>query len=140
MPVVIAGFPGVGKTTVFNQGNKCIDSDSSKFDKTNFPANYIEHIKEKLKDESLDYIFVSTHTSVRHALVSAKIPYILVYPKITLKQEYLQRYRDRGSPGSFIDLMDKSWSDFVVDCASQYGCERIILTEGQYLSDVLKKQ
>lgn len=139
MPIVIAGFPGIGKSTLFKQGVKCIDSDSSKFNKSDFPANYIEYIKEKLKDESLDYIFVSTHASVRHALVAAKIPYILVYPKITLKQEYLQRYRDRGSPEAFIELMDRSWNDFIVDCASQHGCERVILTEGQYLSDILNK-
>ena len=48
---VICGFPGVGKSTLFKELEDSdylvLDSDSSTFDKTKFPENYIEHIKEK---------------------------------------------------------------------------------------------
>ena len=46
---VIAGFPGVGKSYLF-KGNseQYADSDSSTFDKSDFPANYMRHIAELL--------------------------------------------------------------------------------------------
>jgi hypothetical protein len=44
------------------------DSDSSKFDKANFPDNYIEHIKQKIS-EGYARIFISSHKEVREALV-----------------------------------------------------------------------
>jgi len=54
MTMVIAGFPGVGKTTATKllkeKGIIVLDSDSSKFDKQHFPANYIEHIKTALAE------------------------------------------------------------------------------------------
>lgn len=51
---VIAGFPGVGKSTVTaNMKITSCDSDSSKFDKAHFPENYISYIREiKEKHES----------------------------------------------------------------------------------------
>ena len=42
---VYSAFPGVGKTTYFNNTSKnVLDSDSSTFDKSEFPQNYINHI------------------------------------------------------------------------------------------------
>ena len=48
---VYSAFPGVGKTTYFNTTDKnVLDSDSSKFDKKKFPANYIDHIERNIQD------------------------------------------------------------------------------------------
>ena len=50
MTKVYSAFPGVGKTTYFNTTDRnVLDSDSSKFDKKHFPANYIEHIEETFR-------------------------------------------------------------------------------------------
>ena len=52
-PLVVAGFPGTGKSSYcyrdvdYIPSGFAIDSDSSKFCKSNFPSNYIDHIKEK---------------------------------------------------------------------------------------------
>ena len=46
--IVISAFPACGKTYAFNNfqdSYSILDSDSSKFDKTYFPDNYIKHIK-----------------------------------------------------------------------------------------------
>lgn len=137
MTKVISGFPGVGKSTLFASGAKCSDSDSSKFDKAHFPGNYIEHIKGLLAKGELDYIFVSSHDNVRAALVSEGIEFTLVYPNISLKEEYLKRYAERGSPQPFLDLMERSWGNFVLGCAEQSGCNRVVLQEGQFLADVI---
>ena len=51
-PMLVAGFPGTGKSSYcyryadYMPQGFATDSDSSKFDKDNFPQNYIEHIRE----------------------------------------------------------------------------------------------
>lgn len=54
---VYSAFPGVGKTTYFNTTSKnVLDSDSSKFDKREFPKNYIQHIKHPVNVDALGFI------------------------------------------------------------------------------------
>lgn len=139
MPKIICGFPGIGKSTLFNSGLNCTDSDSSKFPKDDFPNNYIQHIKSLIKKDEHEYIFVSSHDSVRSALVEEGIPFTLVYPSIGLKKEYLERYKERGSPPEFITAMDRFWTTFIVGCSEQPHCNRIVLKDGQYLSDVMHR-
>lgn len=92
---IIAGFPGVGKSYLFNETDiKVTDSDSSKFDKKDFPNNYISHIQNKL-DEGYT-VLSSTHDDVRKAFVENNMPFYLVYPDIRLKDEYIERYKKRG--------------------------------------------
>ncbi len=52
---VYSAFPGVGKTTYFNTTDKnVLDSDSSKFDKKHFPANYIEFDENQYDNRKKD--------------------------------------------------------------------------------------
>lgn len=51
--VIISGFHGIGKSYFYNNNHKTLkisDSDSSKFDKKDFPNNYIKHIKKLIKE------------------------------------------------------------------------------------------
>ncbi|RTK92898.1 MAG: hypothetical protein EKK64_11175, partial [Neisseriaceae bacterium] len=92
---VIAAFPGTGKSTYYKQHATeqiILDSDSSLFDKKDFPNNYIQHIKNHLN--KADIIFVSSHKIVRDALVEANIPFTLIYPNLDCKDEYLTRYQN----------------------------------------------
>src|SRR5574344_1219437 len=83
---VLSVYPATGKsffTRKYEFNNiKILDSDSSKYiwlyDDNNkktternpeFPTNYIQHIKDNL--DTADIIFVSSHKSVRDALVEA---------------------------------------------------------------------
>jgi adenylate kinase len=76
--VVVSGFPGVGKSTLFAQakGRRILDSDSTDFSwadaakkvrHPNWPQNYIDHIRNNLG--RADIILVSSHDVVRDALV-----------------------------------------------------------------------
>ena len=59
--IVVSAFPGMGKTYAFKALSgkiKVLDSDSSNFDKNDFPKNYIQHIKEEIPNN--DIIFIST--------------------------------------------------------------------------------
>ena len=143
--VVVSGFPGVGKTTLFskNEGLVLLDSDSSKFsweDAANrvrhseWPANYISHILENMN--SADAIFVSSHQEVRDALVANDLAFVLVYPGLEMRDEYIQRYKDRGNKSFFVALLEENYEEWIQGLMEQQHCVHVVLKPGQYLSDV----
>ena len=78
---VISAFLGCGKTTAYiklKDKIDVLDSDSSFFDKKDFPRNYIEHIKSNIG--KVDVIFVSSHQIVRNALKENNITFSMYYP------------------------------------------------------------
>ena len=133
---IISAFPGTGKSYYYeNSDLNVLDSDSSKFDKQNFPANYIKHIKDNIG--KADIIFVSSHEEVRKALVDNDIPFTLVYPDKSLKWEYLVRYKLRGSPENFCGIISNNWDNWISDLQKQKGCDHIILKNNEYIADRL---
>ncbi|MGL5713290.1 MAG: hypothetical protein ACRCX2_09750 [Paraclostridium sp.] len=137
--LVISGFPGTGKSYYVNNNllnELTSDSDSSKFDKANFPQNYIEHIKELIEKGTVR-IFVSSHKEVREALVKEGINFILAYPKRELKEEYIERYKQRGNNESFIKLVSENWDSWITELENQEGCEHKQLCSGQFVADVI---
>lgn len=165
MQYVVSAFPGCGKSSIFNNAgdynlvpvpfngdllelNKIerkegqtlvFDSDSSNFDKKDFPGNYISYIKSLLEMFDNVVIFVSSHIAVREALAESGIEYVLVYPETYLKQQYLERYVKRGSPEGFIKLLDEKWLEWVDSCNNDKNAVSLYqLTAGQYLSNVFE--
>jgi hypothetical protein len=140
---VYSAFPGVGKTTYFNTTDRnVLDSDSSKFDKKNFPSNYIEHIERNIQDPKVDKILVSSHKDVRDALLKKGIPFVLVYPDRDIKDEYIQRYKDRGNNDAFVDLLEKNWDNWMdemdqMEAPQGQTLYKVKLGSGQYLTDVI---
>ena len=146
--VVVCGFPGVGKTSLFSSETelKILDSDSTTFswsDETktrrnpDWPKNYIAHIQDTR--DSSDLVLVSSHDVVRTALVEAGIPFILVYPSLDMKDEYIQRYIQRGSNESFVALLEANYEKWITELMAQQGCTHVVLKSGQYLSDVVNQ-
>lgn len=139
---VISGFPGIGKTFYKKNSNlNILDSDSSKFSwiekgvrNPEFPKNYIEHIKDSMY--KFDMVLVSTHKVVRDALVENNINFLLVYPEIDLKEEYIERFRNRGSDDSFIKLFEDNWDTFIYEMDNQKGCVVTKLKSGTFLSSI----
>ena len=141
--IVVSGFPGVGKSYYVNRGEGsdympqgfAIDSDSSTFDKNDFPKNYIKHIKSNIGKVKI--IFVSSHKEVRDALVEAKIFFTLAYPYENLKDEYIERYKERGSDDGFINFISDNWGKFMLDLRYQKGCKHLVLKEKEFLYNTL---
>lgn len=138
--LVISAFPGTGKTYCYKQLKKddtrtVLDSDSSKFPKDDFPRNYIEHIKSKIN--VVNTIFVSSHKDVRDELVKEEIKFLLIYPDRDLKEEYKQRYIERGSPDNFIQLLDKNWDNWISELEEQKNCGHLVLKKGEYIFDYM---
>lgn len=133
--IVLSGFPGIGKSSAFKQfPDSMADSDSSKFPKEGFPANYIEHIQGLLTQKK--YILVSSHQEVRDAMRAAGIAFTCVFPDRSCKDEYMERYKERGSPEGFLNLLDKQWDNFIDGCEAEPN--QIKMHPGAYLTDVLQ--
>lgn len=119
---IISGFPGIGKSYLFENQDKygltVLDSDSSNFSwksegirEPSFPDNYISHIIDNT--DMADIILVSSHDVVRKALKEAGLRYEIVYPHIDNKDEYIQRYINRGNNGAFVSLLTTNWEDWI---------------------------
>ena len=149
---IISAFPGTGKTYCFNKYKnsniKILDSDSSEFSwikdengkNTNernpdFPNNYIKHIKENIG--KVDIIFVSSHDVVRNALRENNIKYILVYPCISYKEEYIHRYTERGNDEKFIKFINENFENFIEDIEKETFPYKIALVGKETINDIL---
>ena len=141
--MLVAAFPGTGKSYYCSNGDWsqyvpemwCTDSDSSKFDKSKFPENYIQHIKEQIV-KGYAMVMISSHKDVRDALVLNNLPFVLIYPAKELKEEYLERYKQRGNNEKFIQLVSDNWDNWLDECKAQTGCFHIELKSGQFVSNV----
>jgi hypothetical protein len=130
MTKIISAFPGTGKSMYFSKHKDItLDSDSSNFSwikvdgisvrNPEFPKNYIKHIKENIG--KYKYIFVSSHKEVRDALLSEDIFFYLVIPDSTRKDEFIERYKNRGNSDSFIELVSDNWSNWMLEIDQMEG-------------------
>lgn len=126
--VVISGFPGVGKSTTYTLLNKkltILDLDCSSFDKSDFPSNYIEYIKDNM--DKADIIFVSSQQTVRNALVENKIHFTLYYPSKKRKKEFIKIYKDRGDSDKFIKFVNNNFERLINGITEENEYNKIIL-------------
>jgi len=148
--IIIAGFPGVGKSVLFKEygKDKVADSDSSQFSwlidedgnkvrHPDFPNNYIEHIKSLIGN--IQYVCVSTHDTVIKALQENNIEFFLIQPTNDCKSIYLDNYKARGNDDGFIAMIDKNWDNFLsqLDNCGVDASHRFLLDKNIYLKDKL---
>jgi hypothetical protein len=67
---------------------------------------------------------------------------VLVYPDRSIKDEYIQRYKDRGNNDAFVNLLEKNWDtwmDEMDEMSVPMGqiLYKVKLGKGQYLTDVI---
>ena len=122
---IIAGFPGVGKSTAAKNKDWMfldmessdyhwvIDDDGNKTCNPEWPINYVDAIIEAAHDNMSPqiYILISTHNEVLAELDKRHIYYNAVLPKS--KDIYLQRYRERGNTEEFIEKLDANFDTFI---------------------------
>lgn len=158
--MVICGFAGIGKTYLGNKYKNVIDLESSdykwiysnranKMDKEKrkgltqrnvnyaWPDNYLDAITDA--NAEYDLVLVSQSLDILDELHLMKVPYILVFPKLELKEEYIQRCIDRGNQENFIWFIDRYYEKLIKNLMKRPE-EKIILDTGEYLEDALIKR
>lgn len=103
----------------------------------NFLTDYIEAIKKAM--EEYDIVLVAPGTTIRQALKANNLPYILVYPASSCKEEYVARAKKRGNNENFINRLKNEFGkdDFAFDT---YASRHIVLNPGEYLEDGLLRE
>lgn len=156
--IVIAGFAGIGKTTLAKKYKNVIDLESSlyKYDNSlienipvekrkglrdrkinkDWPLNYINKIKESI--ELYDIVLVWIHKDVLKLYEENKIEYILCYPNSNAIDIYKQRYINRGNRKEYIDKVVNTY-DVVKKEFDEKDAEKIILDGEETLEDYLLK-
>lgn len=149
--LIIGGFPGIGKTTLkranIDPSLSVRDLDPYKYRwvgkyaegviNRSWPDNYIKEILET--NSNVDVLMTSLHPVTIDTLVDKGYQPVVVYPSLDMKEEFLQRYRERGSCDEFVATLTKNFELFVQRAISQKGCTHIILEPGQYLTDIFQK-
>lgn len=132
---IYVGFPGIGKSHYTK--NKTWASDLDRPDIKD-PDAYIDLIKKDIENPNVRVILLPSWEWLSRAMVDAGISFTVIYPTIALKEEYMKRYRERGSPEAMINVMDERFEEFVECCSTRESSYKIVLTrEDQYLEDVI---
>ena len=137
---VYCAFSGTGKSFLSVKSNGLIvDADASNFSEIDFLDRYVAYIKRKVNEGTT--VLISTgkigynHYELSGALLSAGIECSLVYPDISLKDEYVQRFKDRGNTEDFIEAISDNWDVWIRELMDNDKHEHIVLGYDQYLSD-----
>lgn len=134
--IIYASFCGTGKSYLCNKfPKKCIEFECWKYTEGDFPHNYVEEIKKQIGKKKV--IFISTNPIVLKELHEFGLSIVLVYPKNNLKKLYLERFVNRDSSEEFIDTLNKNWDNWINELKRQAYCNHLVLSDGQYLEDVL---
>lgn len=145
-PLIICGFPGVGKTACEKYA-RVLDAESSAYSRIfdpidmtgrenkDFPTNYIDMVESEIKSDRWDIILLSSHKEVRDELKRRGIRFIAVCPQIDCLDEYMERYLRRGSSYDFMADIEKNWDLYIESMDTEDVC--IHLEKGKYLRDIL---
>lgn len=129
--MIIAGYPGVGKTTCAKEYQECVDLESSWFHVATIPTmdwspGYIK-AAESLSQKGF-IVFVSTHNEVVEKLRHTKEPVWICHPDESLRDDWcmklLGRYSASRDPKDLraaqhvvqnfeMDISNELWNDFV---------------------------
>lgn len=145
-------FPGTGKSTVPQSVPDVLDADSRLYQfigatprmlhdaavqartvpNPEYPDNYFNYIE----NAGSTYVLLNCHVSLLPRIPNENL--LLIYPDISLKDAYLQRYWDRGDNVSFITYMNENFAD-MIHAIEAYHCRKLRITdEHTYLTDILK--
>lgn len=128
-PRIVSAYPACGKTSFckFRCSNiNAIDLDPAPFHQINnstkgitynekFPQNYIDQIMNTINnsEDPTTLIFISTHKEVRDALVKAKIPYIIIFPDLSMKDIWISRMQKRNDNAEIIKKADMNYEKYI---------------------------
>lgn len=153
MGIFIYAFTATGKSTVAKKYSNVIDMESTLYkylgnsleDESKkstlreinpmWPDNYFKALEDVRN--KYDYILISDDIC-NTFFEKNNYEYWWIYPKRELKNEYLDRCKNRGNNEEFIYWYDKLWDDWIDACINDTkSSKHIELESNQYIEDVL---
>ena len=140
--IVIAGFAGVGKSTLARQAKYIqsrpvveLQKDSFLFGddgtrNSNPSRGYVGTIMKRLSEPCI--LLVQAHVDVREALVDRGVDFYFVYPGRECRGDYCERYLRKGE-ADMARVYHTFWETFIGTCERQDGCHHRRLEPRQYL-------
>ena len=156
-PLIIAGFAGIGKTTVAKKYNNVRDLESTAYEWDNtrychksmeqikgleritnplWPQNYIHEIRAKMLD--YDVLLVKSGPDILDVYDAEGIPYVICYPCKDDLAVYRQRYILRGNSVEYAEQMIESYH-WKVQNWNERPNPKIVLGCGEMLETYLLK-
>jgi hypothetical protein len=141
---IFATFPGTGKK-FFIENNK--DKSILNLSTTDFthiidgikdpryPKNYVDQIMENLGKYKV--IFISTDETVLNYLNKKGVDFIIVYPSVYLKNEYLARFIESGKDQQYISHMEENWNSIIESFEDFDMVDQIKLHTNEFISDLI---
>lgn len=109
--MIICGFAGIGKSYLAKNQLGVVDLESTPFNK-----DWDTYARVAIHMANNGYtVLLSCHKELRDKLKEKKINYLVAIPDKSQKDEYVQRYRDRGNSDDFINMMYDNFEKFVTD-------------------------
>lgn len=158
--MIIAGFAGIGKTTLAKKYKNVMDLESSpyKWDYSNlkkidyekmkgnlnrkpnpnFPENYINAIKQALKNFDIVCVWLNFENALPH-YDENNINYIVCYSTKEAFEDYKKLYIERGNSEDWINRVCNHYYN-VFSKLEELNKPKIILNKGETLEDALIKQ
>ena len=158
--IIIAGYAGIGKTTLAKKYKNVYDIESSiyKWDNSEcenipieqrkgtrrkqnplWPQNYINEIQNKSR--IYDILLVWIHPDILEIYDKYNISYIICYPEKEALKIYKQRFISRGNNKEYIDkVTDPKKFDIRTKQWNENPSQKIILRGNQTLEDYLIKK
>lgn len=162
--VLIAGFPGVGKSYFCTRKPHDYDNDyldlqdklfkylkeietSSDIKEAlhpSWPLNYLHYVNSSIHHQASKkrYVFISTGARIIDDILCFKqelhyIKIFLVYPSLEIREEYINRFK--YFPEYYKTALNDKYDSWVNRLSQLEGCEHIVLKKGQYLADFMPK-
>lgn len=155
--LVIAGFAGIGKTTLSKKYKNVIDLDSSKYayddsdlehltieereglkrkQNPKWPDNYIKAILDALT--TYDFVLVWEREDILEEYRKNHIPFVLCYPKEDALETYKKRYKNRGNNEIYIEKKIGEYQRRIHEFETMK-VDKMILSNEETLEDYLLK-
>ena len=81
---------------------------------TPFEKDWVRYAKVAKHMSDNGYtVMVSTHKELLKELEQIEVPYIVILPHPSDKEEFLNRYRTRGNSKEFIENIDLHWEEWI---------------------------
>ena len=105
---IISGFAGIGKSYLASMRAGVIDLES-----TPFAKNWDVYSNVAIHMANQGYIvLVSAHRELRQMLFEKRAKYTYVTPSKEMKEDYINRYKERGNNPQFIETMETNWDAY----------------------------